>query len=185
MIRYVLFIILLFCACKGSLNKKQSYSSYPAKIDSLGLQHLYDETKWRLYCYYCDDTIGHRRNTNNKVTYGELDLEYKDMDVIQDSTLLVFLFDVTDIDIVKYEDDLPRHASHYDYCGILYVNNTVNAFYGHTFNGFYRQLDTDSRSRYYEPLQPEVVTYIKTNKDKINPWFRNEAIKRGILKEGD
>jgi hypothetical protein len=38
------------------------------------------------------------------------------------------------------------------------------------------------RSRYENPLQPEVIAYIKTNKDKLNSWFREEAKRRGIIK---
>jgi len=32
------------------------------------------------------------------------------------------------------------------------------------------------------PLQPEVIRYIKQNKEKLDPWFRKEAIKRGVIK---
>ena len=38
-------------------------------------------------------------------------------------------------------------------------------------------------SRYDNPLQPEVIKYIKTNRDKLNPWFFKEAQVKGIIKE--
>ena len=34
-----------------------------------------------------------------------------------------------------------------------------------------------------KPLQPEVIKYIRQNKNKLDPWFRKEAIKRGVIKE--
>lgn len=37
--------------------------------------------------------------------------------------------------------------------------------------------------REVKPLQPEVIKYIKENKNKLDPWFRKEAIKRGVIKE--
>jgi hypothetical protein len=37
------------------------------------------------------------------------------------------------------------------------------------------------QSRYENPLQPEVIAYIKNNKDKLNPWFREEAKRRKII----
>ncbi len=41
----------------------------------------------------------------------------------------------------------------------------------------------ESTSRSYFPLQPNVIKYIKANDKKLNPWFRTEAVKRGVFKE--
>ena len=35
--------------------------------------------------------------------------------------------------------------------------------------------------RIYTPLQPEVIYYVRTHVDKMDPWFHNEAIKRGLF----
>jgi hypothetical protein len=35
--------------------------------------------------------------------------------------------------------------------------------------------------RIFVPLQPEVIYYIRTHADKIDPWFRREAITRGVF----
>jgi hypothetical protein len=39
----------------------------------------------------------------------------------------------------------------------------------------------DSTRRFVKPLQPDVIKYIQNNKDGINSWFLNEAIKRGVI----
>ena len=43
-------------------------------------------------------------------------------------------------------------------------------------------MDTDPRHRYKNPNQSEVVAFIQNHADELDPWFREESYRRGILK---
>lgn len=183
-LRYLIGALLLLAGCRNN-NGDNCHTCYPKRVDSLGIQKLYDETKWHLYCYYCDDTAGYNSYTNEKITYGTLELLFDTCEVRKDTVLITFRFNFPRKNVVKYNDVSNKRFSHYDYCGVVYIHDTIYAFYGHTFNGIYREFRNPEsyKSKYFNPLQPDVLRYINLHKNDINPWFRAEAIKRGVLND--
>lgn len=188
------FLIILLSNCKNAnssnnsnRNIDRSQSSYPNAIESLGLQHLYDKTKWAIYCIYSDDTLVYTNNKGEKVTFGMLNLRYRGYSIHADSTTIFFVFDYNDPGVTKYADTLPLLSTKYIVDGVLYLHNSdsIIAYSGYNINGYYWFHDTTKRStnRYINPLQPEVINYIRQNRNKINPWFRDQAIKRGVLRD--
>jgi hypothetical protein len=153
---------------------------YPFLIDSFGLQSLYDKAKWTLYCIYCDDTcrIKEQYSFVPDRTFGTLDLRFSEIRQHNDTIEMDFYFyinDTTRYDISKMEN-FKGFAS-----GVGYKNGSDSIlFYTSqtTMRYFWKKGET---SRYAKPLQPEVIDYIRSNKDKLNHWFREEAIRKGII----
>ncbi len=117
------------------------------------------------------------------VTYGELPLVFDHVEVRGDSIEIDFDFYYKNHRIdSKLLDFLP-------YWGAVFVGNSDSVvLYSSTSNFRYqwRRCDpevVDCPYREVNPLQPEVIDYIKKNKDKLDPWFRQEAIKRGVITE--
>jgi hypothetical protein len=80
-----LFIVSFSCkmGTKREDPKERPKSEYPRIIDSLGLNKLYNETKWLMYCYQCDDTLEAVDSSilGDSITYGMLELRF---DTIRD-----------------------------------------------------------------------------------------------------
>lgn len=176
---------MLFClGCINANSDKKEHNlsdRYPGIVDSLGLQHLYDETKWTLYCIYSDVPL-YQKDSNNLLaeTYGMRDLKFEKLQVEGDTVGLVFYFDPT-----EHREKQPYLRPNVnEVCGAIYIGrtDTIAAYIGYGFRGT-MQVSGDkinTPNRYVKPLQPEVASFIKINKDRINPWFRKEALKRGV-----
>lgn len=180
-----ILVLMLFVACTNTKNNRSNVS-YPLKIESLKLQDLFDDIKWRLYCIYSDDTINYVNSKGEHLTLGMLNLTYIDCFKQEDTVTILFDFDTNNIHLISgFKDTLDRLSVKYLYDGGIFIKNRLIGYSAHTFNGYYQIPDTirNSRDRRITPLQPEVISYIKENRDKINPWFREEAIKRGVLQK--
>jgi hypothetical protein len=55
--------------------------------------------------------------------------------------------------------------------------------YGGMTNMVIFKIPSESKNRYFYPEQPDVIAYLNKNKTKLNKWFYEEAIKRGVIKE--
>jgi hypothetical protein len=153
--------------------------SYPDQITKLGLQNVYDESKWAMYCIYCDE---HVKFENNKIrsamTFGEMSLKLNNVSVRDDTTEMnyYFYYDTLRIDYTT--------TTNYPFAGVVFKGG--KQIYYSTFDVvryiWVKCDDIDScTDRWAKPLQPKVVQYIKENASKLDPWFKREAIKRGIL----
>ncbi|MBS1586158.1 MAG: hypothetical protein JSS82_11510 [Bacteroidetes bacterium] len=190
MVQFILALFLMGChdnVKQTNTMGANSKSLYPQAIDSLGLQHLFDKTKWTIYCIYCDDTLTYRNKAGEKITFGMLNLKYRGYSLHHDSTVIYFVFDYDDPNVMRYGDTLPLLSKKYIVDGILFMGNSdsIVAYAGYNVNGYYwfRDSTKNSANRYINAQQPEVVAYISANRELINPWFKAEAIKRGVLKE--
>lgn len=152
-------------------------SQYPIEIERLGLEKQYDITKWYLYCISCDQKL---EKIDSNITIGQLPLKFKEVIIHGDTTELHFSFYFKNRLININEITKPP------YKGVMFINDTIYAFltYG---DAYYYRLDDCSTSKcpYREgyPQQKEVIDYIKDNKEDINIWFKNAAIKKGIIDE--
>jgi hypothetical protein len=145
-------------------------------IDSIGAHDLYTEAKWRAYTYKCDDTVRWRipSKIDTTITMSALDITLRDVKILHDTIefyfnyafgSLPFDFDVIDnckIKAVGFKQQENKVLYYISDCGFSYKDN-------------------DSNSRFTNPIQPEVISFIKNHKSQLNPWFKDESEKRGII----
>jgi hypothetical protein len=154
---------------------------YPKIIDSLGVQGLYDKTKWVLYCIYCDDTCVLKKgfsSTGGIKTFGELDLRFTELRQVGDTVELDFRFynDTIRCDIASLMD-YKKIAT-----GVGYKKNSDSILYYTSSTTMHSFWEKGPHSRYETPLQPEVISYIMNHKESLNPWFLEEAKRKKIIK---
>lgn len=175
---------LLLAAC----NRNQAVSSsYPRLVDSLSVRTIFDDTKWRMYCIYCDQRCDfeatYRDNKFHGIdsfTFGQLKLKLDTIVLKHDDSIQIFVSFFYDTLQCNFTSDKREVIS-----GIGYKRDNSNPIY-YIFPGaykFYNSLDTQNRLT--KGLQPAVIKYIKENKNRIDPWFRKEAEKRGVLSGTD
>jgi hypothetical protein len=184
-----LLVCCIFLSCDVKSQSKEvvntSVPTFPEEITRLNLQRQYDNTRWALYCIHCDQSVQFlpTSSIHEQLTFGELPIKFDHLEVRGDTV---------EIDCYFYYKDRPlnvRIIRREPYWGAVFVNNPDSiVLYSSTSSLRYEYrkcLDPTVPCRYREvnPLQPEVVDYIKKNKGKIDPWFRNEAIKRGVIND--
>lgn len=190
---YFCICMVVLLSCNLNKHKKISTNNHKDTLtlyrnitnkDSTHFLKLIKKAKWWLYCFYCDRQVRFLPNTGIKdssTTLGQLNLKYEYNQINNDTVLFYFDF---------YYDTLlynSRMAIFGDLTGVKIIldNDSVIAFSNGTNNVW-----DGPYSRLGNPLQPEVIKYLRENKDKIDPWFYQEAKKRGvfdsqILKETD
>ncbi len=189
----IALILLLFSYCKSEPRDKNdkrvesnTHTEYPNEVKRLALQKQFDDTKWYLYCMYCDQTLRFlpELKKEEQVYYGTLPLKFQRVLVFGDSVEINFFFQYKNEDVDQH---LVRPAPDW---GLVYLNGTDSVVMYSSFSDMpYYWLDSKidrnkySNDRHVKLLQPEVIKYIKENKDKLDPWFRKEAIKRGVISE--
>lgn len=148
-----------------------------------GLQDLFDEAKWQLFCLHCDTRLIFYSQMNIADTpfAGSLDLKFDRIKRKHDTTELVFYF--------YYKDTIQ--------CDAATLKNYFDIDLGVAFRGSNKDsilyfvsgaTITFSRGenmnlRYDNVLQPDVISFIDKNRKLLNPWFYNEAINRNIINE--
>lgn len=165
--------------CKGQLN------DYPKEIKRLGIQNLYDKTKWFLYCGVGNQNL-HFRNkknvTNKKVTYAMLPMKFENLLVRGDSFELNFRFLYNDNIVSSGVVDNSPVTGCVFYRKSDKILEIVNVGDFHYFS--YGCTDPKHCRTFEEDIsKPEIINYIKQNKNILDPWFRKEAVKRGVISE--
>ncbi|MBN9483841.1 MAG: hypothetical protein BGO70_09560 [Bacteroidetes bacterium 43-93] len=184
-----LFIAVLLAgliySCTQS-HKRSTYKvdTYPRLIDSLSLRKYYDDGKWLMSCYYCDDTV--IPDVKNKglipknITYGELKVKPIYIKLIGSDTLeLNFAHFYNDTVLCSYQ----TIRSHLTIWGLAYdIKHDSVLYYANEIMNLTEWCPSPCGSRLGNPIQPEVVKYIESHRDVLDPWFKAEAIKRKVLK---
>lgn len=187
----LLFLLTFFVSCNASpdstrnkiLISEEVEKEYPAEIEKLGAQKRYDNAKWALYCIYCDMHIRFRdpkHSIDTTTTYGQLPLRFHHLKIVGDTMEINFFFYYDNQKVDEFLTDF------FPYSGAIFRGAKDSlAFYssrGHaSYFWFSCEDPKNCKERRVIPEQPEVVKYIKENKNKIDPWFLKEAIKRGII----
>jgi len=107
-----------------------------------------------------------------------LDLRFNELRKFNDTVELDFYFYYTDsirCDNLSLKGDIVIAKG----AGFENGNNSILYYTSPTTLHSFRK--TDPRSRFYKPLQPELILYIRKHKKDINAWFLKEAERRGIF----
>ena len=183
----MIFFTLFIANCNDRKSEKVQVNSktdlvehedaYPTQVRTKNLQEKYDKVKWALYCIYCDDTCRFIKDTGirDSLTFASLDLRFDRVQQFSDTTEMYFYF---------YKDSIKCNLSVIDNneiaIGAGFKNGNENISYyisPTTMRYFWKK---GPHSRYENPLQPEVITFIKNNNGKLDKWFLNEAKRKGI-----
>jgi hypothetical protein len=193
-IKYLL-LLLVFSACRNQNPKDENQISsikevnskgneYPRIVDSLKITDLYDSARWIIYCMNCDDTcLSQNKNQLKKViTVGETELVNGGIKLYNDTIDFTFKYymDTSEVKLTEWGYNYAGKGVQYKLSKkrLLSVIGYTTAVYMHVYG-----IQKDTNNRMFVPLQPEVIKYINENKNKLNPWFYNEAKRRGVIKE--
>jgi hypothetical protein len=178
----VLISLTILIGCNQQKSSKQNssvtendalVSNYPSIIDSLSLWELYDKAKWTLYCIYSDDTCRVKKQFSvvSDKTFGSLDLRFSDLRQQKDTIEMDFYFYVNDT--LRY--DISTMANNKRLAsGVGYKKDSDSILFYLSQTTMRYFWEKGMTSRYQNPMQPEVIDY-------INPWFKKEAKRRGII----
>ena len=179
----ILILTVLFVACnnvttsKNNDYKGDSSQSYPKIIDSLKLFKQYDSSKLTVYLWSCEHKFDPKSDSSITKTFGELDLVFDTVLFKSDNTEFYFNY------LFKGEKVYSFSLRNFRtlVTGVA-INKQGKRLYGISPDGYTTSFSGNSLYNQIEnPLQPEVIKYIKENKNKLNPWFKAEAIRRGLI----
>ena len=140
-------------------------------LDSLKLVRFNDSARWRLYTLHCDDTI---RQGDRYFAVGSLPLKLTYVHLQRDTLDLLYKFALNDTTPLEhYSDEI--HISD----GVRF--NTATSEVLGLIRGDAVVMEKGQFSRYENPLQTDVVQYIKANQDSLNFWFKQEAMRRRVF----
>ena len=166
---------------------KEMEEDYLAQVARLGILDLYEEVKWRLYCNHCDVPVKDCSGRELKgMTYGMLDLKvfYLKYDNGKGELAYTFLYDGKLQCSLKDVDGNKIH-------GIGFAKDGLEPLYyisagetGHISVRCDTMADiSECPTRMINPDQPVVRKFIANNREKLNPWFHMQAMKRGFIKD--
>ena len=182
------FIILSLVAlgCNSNQQQKKSNevenrngkcSTYPALIDSLQVRDLYDSARWLIYTWHCEQSYLPKSDSSKSITFGELPLKFNNLNVRHDTLQLNFDF----IDESEHYPILPSMMRKHKelVTGVGFDMKARNRIYMGSTSHF-TIIEIGATTRYENPLQPEVITYIKNNWNKLDSCFKELAEQKGI-----
>lgn len=191
--RLTVFLLVIFSIQIGCIEKNQTslekksttvaekIIDYPQIIDSLGFRSKYDKTKWFLYCRYCDEKVRFTKQSkinDTSVTFASLHLKFDTLILQNGMCEINFRFYYKNL-LCNY--NLIENKLLWG-CVFKVDSDSIIKFSGRS-NARYFQFESGrpETSRFQNLAHPDVIKYINANKEKLTPWFREEAIKRGLL----
>jgi hypothetical protein len=164
---------------KGQVSVNDNCFAYPKAVDSLRVKDLYDSARWYVYTTHCDKLYLSRRDTSKTVTFGELPLKFSNLRFKGDTIEINF-------DFIDEDEDYPilpsmtRDNTQF-LSGAGFDMKNRKRVYMLSPNGF-SVVHKGGGTRYENPLQPEVLTYVKSNWNKLDRCFKELAERKGIMK---
>lgn len=79
----------------NAISRPFDQNDYPEVVKRLGIEKLYNHTKWLLYCIHSDETPVFTRSSKippTKLTFGMLPLEFDHVEVRGDTVEIDFVF---------------------------------------------------------------------------------------------
>ncbi|HYC40317.1 MAG TPA: hypothetical protein VEB63_07490 [Chitinophagaceae bacterium] len=182
------FIILALAAFGCNSNQQQEKRNeaasingkcftYPASVDSLQVKDLYDSARWYVYTWHCDQSYLPKSDSSKSIMFGELPLKFSNLTIRQDTLQLNFDF----IDESEPYPILPSMTRDNKelVTGVGFDMKARKRIYMSSPNGF-SIVEKGSTTRYENPLQPEVLAYIKNNWNKLDSCFKELAERKEI-----
>lgn len=181
-----MIIILALFACNSDQqttkhdeaeNKYNNCRRYPSIVDSLQIQSLYDSARWYVYTWHCDQNYFSKSDTSRSITFGELPLVFDNLNFKHDTIEMNFNFmDGGEPILTSMTKDNKELST-----GVGFDIKARKKIYMLSPNGF-STVEEGSTTRYENPLQPEVLAYIKDNLNKLDSCFKELAMQKGITK---
>lgn len=182
---FLITALILFSCNSNQQDTKQKVAEiksdkcflYPSVVDSLHVQDLYDSARWYIYTQYCDVLYKPKSDSLLSKPFGELELKFDNLAIKND--ILALIFNFTD----KGQPVLPSMMREYKQLatGVGFDVKTKEKIYLISSNTTI-SYKGNPKSRYENPLQPEVLNYITGNWAKLNDCFRKLAEQKGIKK---
>ncbi len=199
------------CVLSGCFNHKETANSssaidtvidIPDRYEPKAgiLKDIYMDAKWRYYCSFCDSPVVLK--SGKRFTCGEFEARLGWLRDSNSTTVipeerkniaLSFEFYYHDTPVGEMNAIKNRGTDWGNYIdGIVYAYDHPKLprkiFYGIGIHTLYEGDTIDSerqkaygKFRLMNPLQPEVIFYIRENAARIHPWFYHEAKKRGVF----
>ena len=186
--KYLLMIALVTFGCSSNQQQEKQKEQvslsnncfvYPRVVDSLQVKDLYDSARWYLYTWHCDKNYLPKSDSSKSVTFGELPLKFNNLALRQDTLEINFDF----IDENEPYPILPSMTRDNKQLvtGVGFDIKTKKRIYMGTTRWF-TVVHKGGETRYENPLQSEVLAYIKNNWNKLDSCFKELAKRRGINK---
>lgn len=178
----------IFINCQSNQSVKSEHidkEDYPQEIVGLGVERLYDKTKWYIYCSSADRKVKFRPELNivdTNLTYGMLPLNFELIEVRADSIEINFYFSYNDrkLDVLTV---LNEPAWGCVYIGKSEKIREITSTRYYRYTGVVCE-DTANCPDLFDDIDMLRLTqFVNLHKDKLAPWFRKEAIQRGVIKE--
>jgi hypothetical protein len=185
---YIVVLALAAISCssnqqKAKQNERVSINDkcfvYPRAVDSLQVKDLYDSARWYVYTTHCDEAYLPKRDTSKSVTFGELPLKFNNVSIKGDTIEINFDF-IDEDEPYPILPSMTRDNIQF-LSGVGFDIKNRKRIYMLSPNGF-SQIEKGPSTRYENPLQPEVIAYIKSNWEKLNSCFKELAERKGITK---
>jgi hypothetical protein len=180
----LLLLLLPFVSCneittaKTDGDKVNNNWPYPKIIDSLNLFKEYDSSKLAVYLWSSNHPFEPISDSSVNKTFGELDLVFDTVLFKNDTTEFYFNFIFKGKEI--YSFSLRHFQSIHNGVAINKLGKRLYAKSPSGFTAIYKENYPYNEIEY--PFQPSVVKYLQDYKTKLNPWLREEAIRRGVIK---
>jgi hypothetical protein len=193
--RYIvigILVMMTFAECKGTspdenhdVTSKSNSTEYPVEVRNLGAQQHFDKTKWFLYCSVVGTRLRflpHSKINDSLTTYDQLPLKFDHIEVRNDTVEILFRFVYRGIDI---NGTIVENPSAWGCVYKLNSTKIIKVVSSGTYR--YNSLKCDKPEDcpdMFDAINMENVSqYLKSHKGDVNSWFRNEAIKRGLIKD--
>jgi hypothetical protein len=149
--------------------------SFKFKLDdSLRIQDLEKEARWLIYILNCD--IDPNCDSSN-ITRGERDIKLYSIREGNSNIEFAYFFDYKGSKKCNY--DCSVSVIKYGKKGIIEaIENVCNM----TVYDRKKTYDNPTNRRLKNLYSSDIIDYLQQNEAKLNPWFREEAYKRGVLK---
>jgi hypothetical protein len=176
--------LLFLGACKHETKKYENADvpfvriecgAYPEIVERLRMKELYDSAKWTVLTYQCDWPYRPKTNKAIDKTFGQLRLSFDTLFIKRDTVEFIFQF--------KDGDALVSSGSIRDYASLI-----TGAAFSTKDNGKLYLSSPDGlnwhtenpQSRYNNPLDKDVLGYIKNNYPQLDKCFKEAVDKRKI-----
>lgn len=185
--KHIIFLITLswlLLTAYGQNVQESCQNCYPQEVVKLRKEKMYDKTKWFIYSTCCSNKLKFTKSykgLRKTVTFGELPLKFSDLTIKGDTTEIHFYF--------FYKNSRVDNELVYNYptWGCVFIGESdkiikIASIGDIRYNSFDCH-ETSTCPDMYELVNiSDVKKYLTKHKNKLDPWFRQEAIKRGVIK---